>query len=73
LTIQLIATSNALDIPKFFNGLEGVNEIKTPDGFYKYYYGEYTSIRNAKKDLTFIKKMGFEDAFIRNIYLLMSH
>jgi outer membrane protein OmpA-like peptidoglycan-associated protein len=72
LTIQLKATRNALDINKIFNGIEGVNEIKAPDGFYKYYYGEYTSVEKAKKDLESIKKLGFEDAFIRNLYLLMS-
>jgi outer membrane protein OmpA-like peptidoglycan-associated protein len=72
LTIQLKATRNALDISKIFSGLKGVNEIKAPDGFYKYYYGEYTSAEKAKNDLATIKKLGFEDAFIRNLYLLMS-
>jgi hypothetical protein len=72
LTIQLKATRNALDIHKIFNGLAGVTELKAPDGFYKYYYGEYTSVEKAKKDLASIKKLGFEDAFIRNLYLLMS-
>jgi hypothetical protein len=72
LTIQLKATRNALDIHKIFNGLAGVTELKAPDGFYKYYYGEYTSVEKAKKDLASIKKLGFEDAFVRNLYLLMS-
>jgi len=72
LTIQLKATRNALDINKIFNEIEGVSEIKSPDGFYKYYYGAYTSVEKAKKDLTSIKKLGFADAFIRNLYLLMS-
>jgi hypothetical protein len=72
LTIQLKATRNALDINKIFNGIEGVSEIKSSDGLYKYYYGEYTSVDKAKKDLTSIKKLGFIDAFIRNLYLLMS-
>ena len=72
LTIQLKATRNALNINKIFSGLQGVGEIKAIDGFYKYYYGEYKSIEKAKEDLASIKKLGFEDAFIRNLYLLMS-
>jgi hypothetical protein len=72
LTIQLKATRNALDINKVFSGIEGVNEIKSPDGYYKYYYGEYISPEKAKADLDAIKKLGFEDAFIRNLYQLMS-
>jgi hypothetical protein len=71
-TIQVKATRNALNINKIFSGLDGINEIKTTDGFYKYYYGEYTSVIKAKKDLETIKKLGFEDAFVRNLYLLMS-
>jgi hypothetical protein len=71
-TIQLKATKNALNINKIFSGLDGINEIRTTDGFYKYYYGEYTSIIKAKEDLETIKKLGFEDAFVRNLYLLMS-
>jgi outer membrane protein OmpA-like peptidoglycan-associated protein len=71
-TIQIKATRNALDTKKIFNGLEGVNEIKAPDGYYKYYHGEYTSLEKAKRDLARIKKLGFEDAFIRNLYQLMS-
>lgn len=72
LTIQIKATRNALDINKVFNGIEGVNEIKALDGYYKYYHGEYTSPEKAKKDLERIKKLGFEDAFIRKLYLLMN-
>jgi hypothetical protein len=61
-----------LNINKVFAGLEGINEIRTSDGFYKYYYGEYVSVAKAKEVLDSIKKMGFEDAFVRNLYLLMS-
>ena len=72
LTIQVKATKNALNINKVFSGLDGVNEIKANDGFYKYYYGEFTSLNKAKEALAMVKKMGFEDAFIRNLYLLLS-
>jgi hypothetical protein len=71
-TIQLKATKNALNINKVFAGLEGINEIRTADGFFKYYYGEYASADKAREVLETIKKLGFEDAFVRNLYLLMS-
>jgi outer membrane protein OmpA-like peptidoglycan-associated protein len=72
LTIQVKATRNPLNIAKVFNGLDDVNEIKAEDGFYKYYYGEFTSLAKAKESLAIVKKLGFEDAFIRNLYLLLS-
>jgi outer membrane protein OmpA-like peptidoglycan-associated protein len=72
ITIQLKATRNALNISKIFAGLEGVNEMRASDGFYKYYYGEYKSVNKAREDLESIKKLGFEDAFIRNLYQLLS-
>jgi len=71
-TIQLKATQNALNINQVFTGLDRINEIRTADGFYKYYYGEYTSAEKAKEVLVTIKKLGFDDAFVRNLYLLMS-
>ncbi len=71
-TIQLKATQNPLDIGKSFSGIVGVNEIKTNDGMYKYYCGEYRTLSKAKDVLLKIKKFGFEDAFIRNLYLLIT-
>ncbi len=71
-TIQVKATKNPLNIEKVFNGLEGVNEIKADDGFYKYYYGEYKTLSKAKEALLNIKRLGYEDAFIRDLYLLIS-
>ena len=71
-TIQLKATQNPLDIGRIFTGIEGVNEIKASDGLYKYYCGEYRTLSKAKDVLLKIKKFGFEDAFIRNLYLLIT-
>lgn len=71
-TIQLKATRNPLNINKIFAGLSPVIEIKASDGYYKYYYGEYESAEKAREVLVSIKKLGFEDAFIRNLYLLMN-
>jgi len=71
-TVQLKATSNALDIGRIFSGIENVNEVRTSDGLYKYYVGEYASLSKAKEALLAIKKLGYEDAFIRNLYLLLT-
>jgi outer membrane protein OmpA-like peptidoglycan-associated protein/tetratricopeptide (TPR) repeat protein len=71
-TIQLKATRNPLNINKIFAGINPVNEIKASDGFYKYYYGEYESASKAREALISIKKLGFEDAFIKNLYLMLS-
>jgi len=61
-----------LNFKRIFSGLEGVNEIRATDGLYKYYYGEFPTLLEAKEALASIKKLGFEDAFIRNLYLLMT-
>ncbi len=71
-TIQLKATQSPLDIGRIFSGIEGVNEIKASDGLYKYYYGEFKSLSKAKEALLKIQKEGYEDAFIRNLYLLIT-
>jgi outer membrane protein OmpA-like peptidoglycan-associated protein/tetratricopeptide (TPR) repeat protein len=70
-TIQLRAARNPVDIDRIFSGLD-VNEIKTNDGLYKYYYGEFKSLAKAKEELVVLKKAGYEDAFIRNLYLLIT-
>jgi outer membrane protein OmpA-like peptidoglycan-associated protein len=69
-SIQLKATRNPLDISKIFSGIEGVKEIKSGDGFYKYYCGEYLSQSKAREALLTIKKSGFEDAFIVKLFEL---
>lgn len=71
-TIQLKATKYPLDIGSNFSGIKGVNEIKSDDGFYKYFYGKYVTLSKAQEKLMELKKSGFNDAFIRNLYLLMS-
>jgi outer membrane protein OmpA-like peptidoglycan-associated protein len=68
-TIQLKATRNPINISVIFSEIEGVNEIKTSDGFYKYYYGKYESITKAREALAGIRKM-YGDAFVKNLYLL---
>jgi hypothetical protein len=69
-TIQLKATKSPIDISKVFQGYEGVREIIADDGFYKYVYGEYSSIANAKEKLIDVKK-DFDDAFIKEVNVLV--
>jgi outer membrane protein OmpA-like peptidoglycan-associated protein/tetratricopeptide (TPR) repeat protein len=71
-TIQLGATRNPINADKIFNGLHGVSEIKANDGYYKYYYGEYPSLTDAKNSLLIVHKAGYDDAYIRNLYELVT-
>jgi hypothetical protein len=65
-TIQLKATRTPIDSRKVFPGYADVKEVVADDGFYKYIYGEYTSIAKAKEALENVKK-DYNDAFIREI------
>ncbi len=65
-TIQLKATKSPIEINRVFSAYEGVKEILSDDGFYKYVFGEYESIAKAREALTDIKK-DFDDAFIKEI------
>jgi outer membrane protein OmpA-like peptidoglycan-associated protein/tetratricopeptide (TPR) repeat protein len=71
-TIQLKATKSPVNIDSVFREIEGVRVITSDDGFYKYYYGEFTSLSKAREALLSIKKLGYDDAFIRKLYLLMT-
>jgi outer membrane protein OmpA-like peptidoglycan-associated protein/tetratricopeptide (TPR) repeat protein len=71
-TIQLGATRNPINAGKIFSGLHGVSEIKANDGYYKYYYGEYPTLSEAKDTLLIVHKAGYEDAYIRNLYELVT-
>ncbi|HZY25353.1 MAG TPA: OmpA family protein, partial [Bacteroidales bacterium] len=71
-TIQLGAARNPIDAGKIFSELHGVSEVKANDGYYKYYYGEYISLSDAKKALLIVHKAGYDDAYIRNLYELVT-
>jgi hypothetical protein len=68
-TIQLRAARSPIDINRLFPGYKGVKEIVGDDGYYKYVFGEFTSIAKAKEALIDVQK-DFEDAFIREINVL---
>ena len=65
-TIQLKALRSPVDIERIFPGYDGIREIPSEDGFYKYVLGEYASIAQAREALERVKK-DFDDAFIREI------
>jgi outer membrane protein OmpA-like peptidoglycan-associated protein len=69
-SIQLKATKSPIDVSKIFPGYQGVRETAAEDGFYKYLYGEYSSIAKAKEALVNVRK-DFDDAFIREINVPM--
>ena len=71
-TIQLGATKNPINADKIFSGLHGVSEIKANDGYYKYYFGEYPTFTGAKDALLIVHKAGYDDAYIRNLYELVT-
>ncbi len=56
-SIQLKATRNPIDIDRIFPGYEGVREIVADDGFYKYVWGEFRSVADAKDALIEVKKI----------------
>ncbi|MDI9554055.1 MAG: OmpA family protein [Bacteroidota bacterium] len=65
-SIQLKATRSPIDINRIFPGYTGVREIIADDGFYKYVWGEFRSVADAKAALVDVKK-DFDDAFIRQV------
>jgi len=44
-----------------------IKELIGNDGNYKYIYGNYKSVDEARKDLEKIKKSGYPDAYIVNM------
>ncbi len=62
--IQVSASNRLIETkPYNFNGLESIEVIK--DGnLYKYLYGNYNSLQEAKDKLTHVKKFGFNSSFV---------
>lgn len=66
-TIQLKSSSNPISLYVFKNLKNKVKELIGNDGKYKYIYGIYKSVSDARKDLEKIKKYGYPDAYIVNM------
>jgi len=69
-TIQLHATRNPVKMNDF-KGIEGVKEIVSEDGYYRYITGEYPTFSKAKEALNIFLESGYKDAFIRDLNLLI--
>jgi len=61
-TIQLKACDNHFIMDAKF--IDGVKEVKTADGFYRYTYKEFTDLNIANEELKKMVERGFVDAFI---------
>jgi len=66
-TIQLKSTSNPISLTVFKTLKMDIKELIGNDGNYKYIYGNYKSVDEARKDLEKIKKSGYPDAYIVNM------
>jgi len=70
-TIQLKVLSVPADINLTFAGLRGVKETKEMDGRYHYLFGRYTSPAEVDAALERVKRLGFDDAFVREISIVL--
>lgn len=70
-TIQLKAARERIKL-KEFSGIEGVREIISEDGYYRYVTGEFSSFNKAKTALAPFIESGYKDAFIRELNLLIN-
>ncbi|MGD0341759.1 MAG: OmpA family protein [Bacteroidales bacterium] len=69
-TIQLKAAITPINMSLFRN-FQGVREILSEDGYYRYVMGEYNQFSKAKEVLIQVQDAGFRDAFIRELNLLI--
>lgn len=65
-TIQLESLAEPVNLSHFKN-LKDVKELIGNDQKYKYIYGNYSSVDEARKELNKIRKCGYENAFIINL------
>jgi len=64
--IQVMALKNPVEV-NFFSNLDNVRVSHGDDGFYRYFYGTYQSLEEAKHELPRIKELGYSDAFVRKL------
>jgi outer membrane protein OmpA-like peptidoglycan-associated protein/tetratricopeptide (TPR) repeat protein len=69
-TIQLMATRQPVNL-SHFKGIDGIREIHSEDGYFRYVYGEYGSYTKAKTGLAQFHESQFRDAYIRELNLLI--
>ncbi|MBN2213110.1 MAG: PD40 domain-containing protein [Bacteroidales bacterium] len=65
-TIQVMAGK----IPVNFNIFNKLDKLKielSKDGYYRYFYGEYENIYEAREELSKVKELGYRNAFIKKL------
>lgn len=65
-TIQIESLSEPVNL-SHFKELKGVKELIGNDQKYKYTYGSYQTVDDAKRDLNKIIKQGYQNAFVINV------
>lgn len=65
-TIQLSATKKPLK-PGFFESLDNVKVYHGKDGYYRYTYGKFVTLKFAEFKLEEVKKRGYKNAYIKKI------
>lgn len=65
-TIQVVALRTQVG-SNYFSRLDDIRVVEGDDGFFRYIYGEYTNLGEARNELERIRSLGYQDAFIRNI------
>ncbi len=65
-TIQVMAGRNRLDFSSF-NRFDRLKVTLGKDGYYRYTYGEYSTLDDARKEFSRLKNLGHENMFIRKI------
>jgi hypothetical protein len=63
-TIQLKASKSQLNM-NLFKGVDGISEVYSDDGYYRYVCGKFSSFTKAKIELVHLQESGFKNAFIR--------
>lgn len=64
--IQLRAQFRPSDIATSFVGLKGVRESFGPDGYYRYLYGDFSALSDAKAECSRLRVNGYVDAYVTN-------
>lgn len=64
-TVQIAAAKNPIPkTNKVFGDMPNLNEMKFPDGYYRYFSGNFMAPHFAEDYLKKVKAMGYEDAYI---------
>ncbi len=65
-TIQIMSGRTPINF-KYFGKLDRLKIELGRDGYYRYFYGEYESMDDAREALPKARELGYENAFIRKI------